>query len=205
MTSERFPGKHLALLGGKPVLEHCLERCKQIRVAKTNIYRPLQPIVILAVPDLPESVPLVELADRLNVEHFCGSELDVLDRMYHAAMFHKLDIVVRITGDCPFVDPRVCSECVQLLQWRNLDYVSNSFPKRTYPKGLDCEVFTLDCLEAAHKLSDTAEDSEHVTPWMQRTPEIKRGNVVQKIDMSARNLCVDYPWDIERLEKETLP
>jgi spore coat polysaccharide biosynthesis protein SpsF (cytidylyltransferase family) len=205
MTSVRFPGKHLALLAGKPVLEHCLTRCKQVRVAKTNIYKPLDIIVVLAVPDLPESEPLIQLAERLNVPNFCGSELDVLERMYYAALFFKLDIVIRVTGDCPFVDPRVCSECVQLLQWRNLDYVSNSFPKRTYPKGLDCEVFTLDCLEAAHKLSDTAEDSEHVTPWMQRTEGIKRGNVVQQIDLSQRNLCVDYPEDIERLEKETLP
>lgn len=194
MTSKRFPGKHLAILHGKPVLQWCLERCKQIHKGAA---------VILAVPDTDESEPLLELATSLGVQNFCGDENDVLGRLYHAAVFFKLDIIIRITGDCPFIDPTVCREVLALLTWRNLDYASNIYPTRTYPRGLDCEAFSMDCLEAAHKLAKTSYEREHVTPWMQNTAQVVKGNVTQQIDVSFKNFCVDEPGDIERIEKET--
>jgi len=116
-------------------------------------------------------------------------------------MFFGFNYIVRITGDCPFVDPRVCSEVLQLLLWRRLDYSSNVYPKRSYPMGLDCEAFTMDTLEAAHKLSFAPYDKEHVTSWMQETKEVKKANVQQKEDKSYLNYCVDRVEDIARLEK----
>lgn len=203
-TSTRFPGKSMALLDGKPVLQHVIEKAKQIRPAD---------LVVLAVPDTDESEPMLQLADKMNISNFCGSELNVLDRFYRAAQFYKMDFIIRITADCPFLNPRVASEVIQLLLWRKLDYASNLFPVRTYPKGLDTEAFSYDCLEAAHtlcKAKDAGEDLilsaskyelEHVTPWMQTTDGIKRGQTQQKIDASDNNWCVDVPEDIERLEK----
>lgn len=195
MTSTRFPGKSMALLGGRPVIQRVIERCKRI---DTNAK------VILSVPDTPESEPMLKIAEEQHVSNFCGDEFDVLKRTYDAAIFHGLDIIVRITGDCPFIDPQVCREVISLLVWRKLDYASNVFPTRSYPKGLDCEVFTMDCLEAAHLLSNGLDEREHVTLWMQRNPEIVKANVMQKIDASHKNFCVDYPEDIARLEKEML-
>lgn len=197
MTSVRFPGKSMALLLEKPVIEWVLERIKLIRGPKRA-----KLFYILAVPDTPDSEPMLALADRLKVDNFCGSELNVLRRFYEAARFFKLDYILRVTGDCPFIDPVVCSEVMQLLVWRKLDYTSNIHSERTYPQGLDCEAFTMDCLEAAHKLSDQLADYEHVTPWMIRTKEIRKGYVKQAINKSNLNWCVDYPEDIQRLEQE---
>jgi spore coat polysaccharide biosynthesis protein SpsF (cytidylyltransferase family) len=157
---------------------------------------------ILAVPDEDESEPMLEIADKLEVDNFCGSELNVLKRYYDAARFFRLDYIARITGDCPFIDPVVVSEVIQLLVWRKLDYASNIHPIRTYQRGLDCEAFTMDCLEACYKLSDQLSDYEHVTTWMQRTKELKTGLVKQAQDMSEKNWCVDYASDIPRLEEE---
>lgn len=193
MTSKRFPGKSMALLHGKPVVQHVIEAAQ--RVVPCDV-------IILAVPDTPESDPLIELASNLGVENFCGSELNVLDRYYQAAKFFKLEIIMRLTGDCPFLVPKICSEVVQLLLWRKLDYSCNCFPERTFPKGLDCEAFTFDLLEAAHTLADPLKpgDFEHVTPFMQRVDGIKRACVRQSVDASKENWCIDFPEDLERLE-----
>lgn len=193
MTSNRFPGKSMALLNGKPVIQWCMERAKRIH---NNAQ------VVLSVPDTDESQPMVDLAAKIGVDNFCGDELDVLKRLYDTARFFHFDIVMRITGDCPFIDPKVCSEVLSLLVWRRLDYCSNVFPTRTYPVGLDCEAFTMDCLEAAHQMADKPEEREHVTIWMQNTKEINKACVAQKVDVSHKNYCVDYPEDIDRLEKE---
>lgn len=197
MGSRRFPGKSMAILGEKPVIQWCIERAKKIRGPKNSTMK-----VVLAVPDNEASEIMLALADSLKVDNFCGSEQDVLDRYYRTAAFFKFDVIVRITGDCPFIDPVVCSEVLQLLVWRKLDYTSNIFPKRTYPRGLDCEAFTMDTLEAAHMLAKGKDNREHVTPWMQETPEIKRGQTAQKTDVSFKNWCVDWPVDIQRLETE---
>jgi spore coat polysaccharide biosynthesis protein SpsF (cytidylyltransferase family) len=192
MTSKRFPGKSMTLLNNKPVIQHVIERCKKVKGVDK---------VILAVPDTPDSEPMLQIATNQKILNFCGSETDVLDRYYQAAKFHKLEYIIRITADCPFINPVIVTEVTNLLIWRKLDYTSNIFPVRTYPKGTDVEVFTMDVLEAAAILAVTQYDREHVTPWMQKSPDLKRANVCQKIDMSEENLCVDYPDDIERLEQ----
>lgn len=214
MTSKRFPGKSMALLNGKCVLEHVIERAKLIRAP----FYTTQPIkVIIAVPDTPESEPMLKLADDLRVDNFCGSEGNVLERYYAAAKFHKLDVIVRITADCPLIDPKVCSEVLQLLMWRKIDYTANWLPERTFPKGLDCEAFTFECLEATwslvkdnynnilphqkYDLERVKYDQEHVTPFMIRQPEIKKAFVqCTKGNFSNENLCIDFPSDIKRIE-----
>lgn len=220
MGSKRFPGKVTAKLAGKPVIEYVIERAKLIKsMHKLS--------VIVAVPDEERSEDILYYADKLKILNFLGSESNVLDRYYQCAKHHKLDVIMRITADCPFIDPIVCEECLTLLLWRKLDYVSNVFPNRTYPQGLDCEVFTMDCLEAAwltnkewldkigldSNLKDTGRggilvgkdiflyNAEHVTPWMQKTEGINRACVSQKINKSKLNWCVDLPEDIKHLEE----
>lgn len=221
MTSKRFPGKVLALLDGKPVVQHVIERCKSIRAPK----RVISPIkLIVAVPDTPESEPLLNLVtDELGIDNYCGPELNVLERYYGAATYFNLDIIIRITADCPLIDPYIVSEVLQLLMWRKVDYASNCHEQRTYPKGLDCEVFTFECLEATYvtvmenykyytttpKLANYRQeieqclyDMEHVTPLMKRHPSIKRALVKRlKGNDSRKDWCVDVPSDIEKLEK----
>jgi spore coat polysaccharide biosynthesis protein SpsF (cytidylyltransferase family) len=192
MTSKRFPGKALYPLAGKPVLERVLERCALIPFVDT---------VICAFPAADESIPIYQLCNSLGVACASGSENDVLERMYDAATMYGVDTIIRITGDCPFFDPIVAGEVLALLKAENLDYCSNVFPKRTYPKGFDVEAFTYDCLEAAHLMSKAPHYREHVTPFMQKRQGIRRANVVQKTNRSGLNFCVDVPSDIERLEK----
>src|SRR4029077_1611731 len=197
MTSIRFPGKSMYPLLGKPVLQHVIERAKFIRGPKKS-----KLTVVVAVPDTVASEPMLQLAEHMGVQNFCGTEHNVLKRYYDTAKFFKFDVIMRITADCPFIDPKVCSEVLQLLIWRKLDYASNVYPERSYPQVLDCEAFTFDTLEAATVMAETIYELEHVTPWMQNTPEVKKGNVKQKQDESKKNWCVDYPEDIQRLEKD---
>jgi spore coat polysaccharide biosynthesis protein SpsF (cytidylyltransferase family) len=192
MTSKRFPGKTLRLLAGKPVLERVIERARLVPFVDT---------VIVAFPAADESIPIYQLCNSLGVACASGSETDVLGRIYDAATMYGIDTIIRITGDCPFFDPVVAGEVLALLKAENLDYCSNVFPKRTYPKGFDVEVFSYDCLEAAHIKAKASNYREHVTIWMQKTRGIRRANVQQKVNRSGLNLCVDYPDDIDRLEK----
>jgi len=191
MTSKRFPGKPMAYLAGKPVLAHVIERCKKVTLADK---------VVVAMPMDKKSEPMGELCKELDVDTFYGPEKDVLTRYYLAATYFDFKTIMRITADCPFIDPIVCSEVLSLLRTAELDYCSNVHPIRTYPKGLDCEAFTFDCLEAAHMLTKHRNHREHVTPFMQRHGDIKRACVRQKFNMSSENWCVDYEDDIKRLE-----
>ena len=191
MTSKRFPGKVLKPLAGKPVLERVIERAALVPFVDT---------VIVAFPASDESIPIYQLCNSLGIACASGSENDVLGRMYDAATMYGVDTIVRVTGDCPFFDPVVAGEVLALLKAENLDYCSNVFPKRTYPKGFDVEAFSYDCLEAAHVLAKKPYDREHVTSFMQRKRGIRRANVRQRVDQSRLNLCVDEPIDIARLE-----
>ncbi len=206
MTSKRFPGKSMAILLGKPVIQHVIERAKLIRdYSFVQNVLPHAPIVILAVPDKPESAPMIDLAGELGIEYFSGSEHDVLSRYYHCAKSFELKTIMRITGDCPFIAPPVCSELLKMHKIRKFDYTCNVMP-RTYPTGMDCEIMTFDALEAAWAMAVTISDREHVTPWLQRTEGIERGNMrwtkpgPKSVLQPGTNLCVDFPSDIERLE-----
>jgi spore coat polysaccharide biosynthesis protein SpsF (cytidylyltransferase family) len=191
MTSRRFPGKTMALLRGVPILEHVLVRAKGI---------PGIDKIVVAFPEDDASIPILNLCREARVIAFAGDEDDVLGRYYDAAKHVDADIIMRITADCPLIFPPVCAKTLDLLKEENLDYTSNVYPERTFPKGYDCEVFTFDCLEVANLHAKDAYDREHVTPWMQKHPSIKRGMIRNKTDDSCYNYCVDYPEDINRLE-----
>jgi spore coat polysaccharide biosynthesis protein SpsF (cytidylyltransferase family) len=215
MTSKRFPGKVMYPLADKPVLQRVIERVKMI----PNIDR-----IIVAFPDDPISQPINDLALDHGVSVYAGPERDVLRRYWEAAVYYGIteprDTIMRITADCPFIDPLLCAEVLECMihptkMEMKFDYVSNSFPDRTFPKGLDCEVFTYECLEAAevkvHHWPQPTEGSilldiwsyprEHVTPWMQQTDGIIRACVESEGRMSPLfDWCVDEITDITRLE-----
>lgn len=191
MTSKRFPGKTLAVLHGKTVLARVLERAKKI----PGVHK-----VVCAFPEDDASFPILNTCREQRVIAFAGDEDDVLSRYYEAAKAVNADIIVRITADCPFIDPIVCGVILEKLKKEHLDYSSNVYPERTFPKGLDCEAFTFDCLEAAYLEAKDPYQREHVTPWMQKTGGLKIGNLSSNKDHSDVNYCVDYPEDIKRLE-----
>ena len=139
MGSARLPGKVLKEVNGKPLIEilfHRLPHSKKIDK------------IILATSNSKENDHLAKIVEKLGFEVFRGSEDDVLDRYYEAAKPYSPEAVVRITGDCPIIDPQLVDEIIGLYQENNVDYVSNTSPP-TYPYGLDTEVFSFKALEAA--------------------------------------------------------
>lgn len=123
---------------------------------------------------------------------FRDSEHDVLRRFHGAAAWTEAEIVMRITGDCPLICPELCGEVLSIFKERDVEYASNIMP-RTFPKGLDCEVFTMQILENAHRCATDLYDREHVTPWIQRSA-LSKANVALPYVIEGR-LCIDTEDD----------
>ena len=162
MTSSRLPGKVLKEIVGKPVLELMIERLKRV---------PSIDEIVIATTDLPTDDPVEGLANRLNVGVFRGSEEDVLDRVLKAAQAYKADVIVETTGDCPLIDPQIVENCVQAYKRADADYLSNVL-ERTYPIGMDTQVFATNILEDVARLTDDPDDHEHVSLYIYRHPEL---------------------------------
>ncbi len=159
-------------------------------------------VIVLAVPKESASEPLVRLAEHLGVRCYQGKEKDVLARYVSAARGVNADIICRVTGDCPLIDPEVCGLVIAAAKHNGVDYASNVMP-RTFELGLDCEAFSRRVLEMAHARATDAYDREHVTSWLQRTGKIKRVNVESGDPSRVRqNWCLDWPGDLEHIEKE---
>src|SRR5262245_34128657 len=156
-TSTRLPGKVLLPVGGRTFLEHHLDR-----VAFGNSFP-----VIVATTVNAEDDPIVAVAERAGLPWYRGSELDVLERFAGAADQNALDVVVRVTSDCPLIDGRVVAAGVEryLAEDDPRLYAANTL-ERTYPRGFDFEIFSADLLREAHKDATRPEDREHVTSYL---------------------------------------
>ncbi len=190
MGSTRLPGKSGADLGGRPVVERVLER-----VARTSAIDE----VMVATTDLAGDDDLAGLVAALGYRVFRGSSDDVLSRYQGAAAAADAEVVVRITSDCPFVDPDVVDAVVGALDGGRFDYATNTLV-RTYPLGLDAEAFTRDALETAHREAVAPHEREHVTPFIYQHPERFRLTNVVAPDWATRpdwRLTVDTSEDLE--------
>lgn len=187
MGSSRLPGKVLQELAGRSVLEHVVRRAERIDGIDA---------VWCAIPDLEIDDELATAADRIGARVFRGSESNVLQRYYGAAAEAGADVVMRITADCPLLDWEVSGSVLREFLTRNLDYASNLEP-RSWPKGLDTEVFSRAALGRTQKEAVSDYDREHVTPFMRAQPGFKRGGVVcADGDYSAWRWTLDYPQDL---------
>jgi len=189
MGSSRLPGKVLMDLHGRPLLERQIERLRRSRTADA--------IAIATSADERDDA-IAALAQRLGIASFRGDEEDVLARFAGAADTFQADVVVRVTADCPLIDPDLLDRCVaRLLDDPGLDYVSNTL-ERTYPRGLDVEVLTRDALERAHREASDPDDREHVTRFVWRQPgRFRLGGVADGDDHSALRWTVDTQEDLE--------
>ena len=185
MGSTRFPGKVLKTVNGKSLIEilfHRLSNSKKIDK------------IILATAKNKENDILVETVIKLGYDVFRGSENDVLDRYYQAAKQYKPETIVRITGDCPIIDPQLVDNVIKLFQEKNVDYVTNGNPP-TYPDGLDTEVFSFSALEAAQNHATKSYDREHVTSFIYTNSRFKCANYSNIDDYSTERWTVDEPED----------
>jgi glutamate-1-semialdehyde 2,1-aminomutase len=187
MGSIRLPNKVMKLIVGVPMIELLLAR-----LAKSSQIDQ----IVLATSIDEQNLQLVEHVQNLGYTCVQGSESDVLDRYLLAARKVKADVVVRITGDCPLIDPAIVDQAIARFKAADVDYLSNVAPA-TYPDGLDVEVFTLQALERAGRESQDPFDREHVTPYLRKPGLYKTGSMQYIEDLSNLRWTVDNPADFE--------
>lgn len=193
MGSTRLPGKVMLDLCGKTVLEHVIQRVKRVK----NI----DEIVIATTIDKKDNV-IVEEAMKCGVKVFRGSEEDVLSRYYYAAKENKADVVVRITSDCPLIDPEITQRTIDyyLINKDKFDYVSDTL-ERTFPRGLDTEIFSFKVLEKAFNEATLQPDREHVTPYIWDNPNMfSLGCYKNDVDYSKYRWTLDTEEDFELIK-----
>jgi spore coat polysaccharide biosynthesis protein SpsF len=188
MGSTRLPGKVLLDLAGRTMLARVVRRAKRASLIDE---------VLVATTLSPADDPVARECDRLAVPCFRGSERDVLDRYHRAAAHHGADVVVRITADCPLIDPGVTDHVIRAFFEHKPDYASNIL-RRTYPRGLDTEVMTAPALARAYREASEPYQRTHVTPYIYQHPESFRLlPVTGPRDESAHRWTVDSPDDLE--------
>jgi len=190
MGSTRLPGKVLAEIGGRPMLWHVVHRLRRARFVDQ---------VCVATSTHPADDAVARFCLQESLTCFRGSEADVLDRFYRAARALQADEVVRITADCPLLDPAVVDTVIAAFHAGEYDYASNVL-RYTYPDGLDAEVFSLAALERAWREATQPADREHVTAFMRHSGRFRLApNVESEVDLSPRRLrwTVDDAADLE--------
>lgn len=187
LSSSRLPGKVLKPILGRPMLELQLERIKRINGLDT---------VIVATSDREEDSAIADLCHQLDIPCFRGDLDDVLARFYHCAKENNLEHVIRLTGDCPILDPDIVSSLIEYYLNGEFDYCNN-FEACTYPDGLDCEIFSFNVLEQAFEQAQKPSEREHVTPFIRNHPNYKKGEIKGDEDISHLRWTVDNPEDFE--------
>lgn len=188
MSSSRFPGKVIADLGGLPMVVFMAERVAKAKSVDA---------VILATSTEPSDDPLAEVVIAHGLDVFRGPLDDVLGRFAMVQAQTKAQIIVRMTGDCPLADPEVIDDLVALRADQNADYANNVSP-RSFPHGLDCEIFTSQTLALANTNARDAYDREHVTPWMRTgSTSLRTANLRQSQDFSKLRITVDHREDLD--------
>ena len=194
MGSTRLPGKVLASIRGEPMIVRQLERLLRCRHVD---------VLVVATTDLAGDDPVVDAVGRLpGVGVFRGSEEDVLARYVGAARATGAEVIVRITADCPLIEPTVVDRCVLTMHENpDAEYVSNVH-RRTYPRGLDTEVVRAEALETAYTEATHPFEREHVTPFIWRRPErFVMVDVTAADDHSHLRWTVDTPQDLGLIER----
>lgn len=191
MGSTRLPNKVMKPIDGIPMIELLLSRLSKARE--------LDKIVVATSVD-ERNQPLVDHVQKLGYSCEQGSENDVLDRFVQAARKHQADVVVRITGDCPLVDPELVDEVIRRFKSSGVDYFSNISPP-TYPDGLDIEVCTFRALEQTSRETDKPFDREHVTPYLREPGRFNTAAMRYSQDLSTLRWTVDEPADFAVIEK----
>jgi spore coat polysaccharide biosynthesis protein SpsF len=192
MSSTRLPGKVLLDAAGKPMLERMIERVSRV---------PSLDGIVIATTTNPGDDPIVELAQRLDVGVFRGSEDDVMSRVLGAAQSHGIDVIVELTGDCPVIDPVLIERVIESYLDSGADYCSNVLT-RCYPIGMDTQVFGTHILADAFSRTDDPSDREHVSLFIYRHPELYRLHNVLADPRHCKpdlRLTLDTPEDLRLL------
>lgn len=187
-SSNRLPNKVLLDICGKPMIEWQIQRMKLSK--KINQ-------IVLATSNLKEDRILAKIAKRNNIDSFCGDLNDVLKRFYDCSLRYNSDHIVRITGDCPLIDPNIIDKTISFHLENNFDYTSNSL-EPTFPDGFDIEIFKSNLLKIANKNAKLKFQREHITQYFIKNANIfKLGSFKNNIDYNKIRLTVDEIQDYE--------
>ncbi|MCX5829742.1 MAG: glycosyltransferase family protein [Deltaproteobacteria bacterium] len=192
MGSTRLPGKIMFPLGGNTILGTMIDRVKRADRVRH---------VVVLTTELPADDAIVGLAERHDVEAFRGSETDLLDRYYRAALHYGTDVIVRLTADCPFMDPELIDDMVNLFQfnWPNIEFLTNC-NRRTFARGLDIEIFSKSLLKRLYEECCEPYYREHVVPFVEEYPEkFAFFEYPNRSDDSTYRLTIDKEEDYETI------
>ncbi len=186
MNSSRLPGKVLRKVAGRPLLEFLLERL----AASQRIEK-----IVLATSLEHDDNEIAACGGSFGVPVYRGSQEDVLDRFYQAAQKHDMEHVVRLTGDCPLIDPGICDRLIDFYLDRKVDYAALS---PGFAEGLDCEVVSFAALARSHREAELRSEREHVTLYVRNHPEFFSSlRLENNVDDSRFRVTVDDPEDLE--------
>ncbi len=189
LGSKRLRGKVLKKLLKKELIFTLLDRVKMVKSINQ---------LVVAIPETDTKLYKILNAKGYNI--YKGSEDDVLSRYYHAALKYKANIIVRITADCPLVDPELVGKLIKKFKSSNYDYISNIDPP-TYPDGLDVEVYSFNALKKAFKESKLPVDREHISSYIFKNKNFKKYNYENSKDYSFLRLTIDYKDDLLMVKK----
>lgn len=202
MDSTRFPGKAMKKIGNQPMLYHVVKQTLASRFVND---------VIIATTTSPKDKEIVNFCIKNNLKYFRGSSNDVLDRYYRCAQKFSCDPIVRISSDCPFIDPFVIDKIITKFLKNKHDYVANNLENSKnkwqnstckFPQGMVVEISSLKTLEKAWKQAKKPSEREHVFPYVQFHPKLfKVSNIKNKDNLSFIRCTVDKPQDLEFVRK----
>jgi spore coat polysaccharide biosynthesis protein SpsF len=187
MNSTRLPGKILHKVLDKTLLAYQIERVRRTKYIDE---------IIIATTTNECDASILALCRELNVSYYCGSEWDVLTRYYEAATMYQADVIVRLTSDCPVIDPEIVDRVITHFLHRpdKVDYVSNIL-KRSYPRGMDTEVFSIQALRTAYQEASLPHEREHVTPYFYNNPDRFHLDSIEYASNESR-----HRWTVDTVE-----
>ena len=190
--STRLPGKVMKKVMGKTLLEYLLERLKRVVRADD---------ICVATTEKPQEQPILDLCSSLSVKTFRGSEDDVLERYFMAAQVIQADAIVRVTSDCPLIDPGEIDRLIEYYCLEQYDFITD-IQGRSYPWGMGAEIFSFEALSKAHKSAKTKPEREHVTPYLYRNLNIFQiGYIPYQENQRDHRWTVDTPEDFQLVAK----
>ena len=190
MNSTRLPGKVLLKVNNKPLLAYQLDRmANSKRIDK----------IIVATSELEVDDIIVDFCIDYGIEVYRGSESDVMGRYHDCAKKYLADVIIRVTADCPLIDPEIIDKVIEKFEQDKVDYCGNTVPPQTsqFPDGSDVEVFTMQALKKAHLEVNDIHFREHVTFQFWQDTQYKISQMRQEKDWSSYRFTVDYPEDFE--------
>ena len=201
MGSTRLPGKVMMPIRGKPLLYYIINQIKHCKLIDN---------IVIATTTSEQDKQLVKYVESIGINVYRGNEEDVLDRYYHCAKHYNADKIVRVTSDCPLIDPEIVDECILEFEKNDLDYLSNVNKKigeewvyhpSGYPLGFAAEIFTFSALEKTWKLSRKSSEREHVSQYILNNPHLfKIGNIENHENFSHIRLTVDHQVDFDLIK-----